>query len=396
MTRPAARRARPLLLAYALFAASAAPNLGAQDLSGHWVYEENGQTAELDVRQPASTGRVSGTFSLFGQSAPIVGHVRAGTLVVESVGGIPASEENGTMTGQLQGGTLLFTVSQPGQAPVTLPMVRQGGPTTPAADDAPEGATAPRGNGAGAAARARAGGVRDFAGRWELTSDDGTSQEVVEITPSGDGVTGTVTSLEHGYFSGRTTVKRQVALRGTLRDGALQLRVWDAEGSPGDAVAGTAYLRGEYLVLRAGESESGYARPGVPLVRGAEGSSAAASLARDVRGHVYSAGQQAGGRGAYVGGRMRLALCADGSIEYDASDVATTPGPLGGGVDMGSSVSRRGTWDVVLLAGEPAVRAQWRGTGTSYSLTHYFRVRPGGGGRSAAVDGVELPATGRC
>jgi hypothetical protein len=242
---------------------------------------------------------------------------------------------------------------------------------------------------------ASAQGARGFAGRWELTSDDGTSQEVVELEAAGDRVRGTITALTRGYFSGRTTVQRVLRLDGAQQGGGLRLRMWDAEGSEGDAVSITAALRGEYLVLRGPNgSESGYARPGAPLVRDASGSAEAAALATALRGRVYALGSQAGGRGgAMAGGRVRLALCADGSAAYDASDVATTGAGSSGG-DVGSSMSRRGGWDVVLLAGAPAVRARWQGTGTSYSLTRYFRVVPEAGG--ATVDGVKLPLAGRC
>jgi hypothetical protein len=48
------------------------------------------------------------------------------------------------------------------------------------------------------------------------------------------------------------------------------------------------------------------------------------------------------------------------------------------------------------LGGAPAVRADWEGTGTSYGLTHYFRVRPSANGRSALIDGAEVPLAGEC
>ena len=242
---------------------------------------------------------------------------------------------------------------------------------------------------------AHAQGARGFAGRWELTSDDGTSQEVVELETAGARVRGTLTALTRGYFSGRTTVDRVLRLGGAVQGGVLRLRLWDAEGSESDAVPLSGALRGEYLVLRGADgSESGYARPGTPLVRDASGSAEAAALATALRGRVYARTSQAGGRGgAMAGGRVRLALCADGSIAYDASDVATTGGGTSGG-DIGSTMSRRGGWDVVLVAGAPAVRARWRGTGTSYSLTGYFKVVPDATG--ATVDGVRLPLAGRC
>lgn len=369
-------------------------NAVAQDLSGRWAYEENGQTAELDVRHDRRTGRATGTLSIFGRSAPFDAAFTSGTLVIQRLGDVRASAENGAMTARLQGGTLMFTVTQPGQPPVTLPMTRRGDATPAISTEKVSGATdSPPSGDAGF----RAGSASDFAGRWELTSGDGTNQELVELTVSGGEVTGTLTALEHGYFSKRTTMKGRMLMRGTLANGALQLRVWPETGSPNETAPATGRLRGEYLVLRAGDSESGYARPGRPLVQSAEGSPAAAVLARAVTGRVFSRGSQAlGGGGAIAGARTRLALCADGHVEYDVSDVGSAPLPQGGGGSIGSSKTRRGEWSVVLLAGAPAVKAQWHGTGTSYSLTEYFQVKPDASGRSATVDGVTLAVTDRC
>jgi hypothetical protein len=141
-----------------------------------------------------------------------------------------------------------------------------------------------------------------------------------------------------------------------------------------------------------GGSESGYARPGRSLVQAADASPEAAAPTRAIAGRVYSTTTQAAGRGGAIAGtRVRLALCSDGRIEYDASDVASA-----GGGSMGDAVARRGAWTVVLYAGTPAVRAQWRGTGTAYSLIAYFRIRPDASGRSANVDATDLPVTGRC
>jgi hypothetical protein len=396
---PVMRAASSIVLACAL-AAIAVRSLTAQDVSGRWVYEESGQTAELDIRHDRATGRVSGTFSLLGQSAPIAGRFLADSFVVERFGGIPTSPQSGTMAGLLRGETLLLTVAQPGQAPMTIPMTRRGKASDVDVGDA-EGADTSRRAPAAAPSAGDAGGgsattsASDIAGRWEARSDDGTSEEVVELAVAGGSVTGSFTGFEHGYFSQRTTVKQKLALRGTLRDGVAHLRVWDPGGSASDAAEATARRRGEYLVLRTGDEESGYARPGTPLVRPGQGAEATA-LARAVSGRVYSTKQEAGGRGAYLGGRVKLALCADGRVEYDASDLAATPGPLGGGADLGGTVSRRGVWDVVLVAGAPAVRARWEGTGSSYSLTAYFSVAPDAGGRSATVNGTKLPVAGRC
>ena len=386
---------RSVLLVASSIAAISCQPAGAQDFSGRWTYEESGQTAELDIRHDQATGEISGTLALFGKRVAVEGQATAGSLVIASVG----AAEAGTLRGRLDGGALLLTVAQPEGEPVTLRMTRSGGTTM--ADEAPDRLGGAEGRqdsqGAPSPERSSPAGTRDFVGRWEATSDDGTEQELVELTASGNTVSGTVTSLERGYYSGRVTVKQQAMVRGTLRGGKLDLKVWDAQGAAENGVSGTGYRRGEYLVLQIGEGETGYARPGTPLVRSAEGSPEAAALRRAITGRVYSASAQAGGRGAFVGGRVRLALCADGRIEYDASDVAATAGALpDGGVDLGSTVTRRGTWTVVLLAGAPAVRANWQGTGSTYTLTAYFHIRPSADGRTAVVDGVELPVTGSC
>jgi hypothetical protein len=240
----------------------------------------------------------------------------------------------------------------------------------------------------------RAGSASDFAGEWHFATPDGTTEEVLELAARGSEWGGELTALEHGYFSRRTTVKARILLRGSLTNGALQLRFWMADGSPNDTKPATANMRGEYLILRIGDNETGYARAGRSLVQSAESSPEAAALARAVTGRVYSRTSQAAGRdGAIAGGRMRLALCSNGAIEYDASDVGSAPD---GGGSMGSTVTRRGAWTVVLYAGAPMIQAQWRGTGTSYSLTAFFRVRPDPSGRSANVDGTNLAATDRC
>ncbi len=386
---------RSVLLVASSIAAISCQHAGPQDFSGRWTYEESGQTAELDIRHDQATGGISGTLALFGAHLAVEGQARVASLVITSLGGAEA----GTLRGRLDRGALLLTMAQPQGEPITLRMTRSGDTTM--ADEAPDRQGDAEGRqysqGAPSPERSSLAGTRDFVGRWEAISDDGTAQEVVELTASGNTVSGTVTSLERGYYSGRVTVKQQAMVRGTLRGGKLDLKVWDAQGAAENAVSGTGYRRGEYLVLRVGEGETGYARPGAPLVRSAEGSPEAAALRRAIVGRVYSASAQAGGRGAFVGRRVRLALCADGRIEYDASDLASTPGALpDDGVDFGSTVTRRGTWTIVLLAGAPVVRADWEGTGSTYALTGYFHIRPSADGRTAVVDGVELPVTGSC
>ena len=234
----------------------------------------------------------------------------------------------------------------------------------------------------------------DFAGQWESASDDGTEIEVVELSAAGSEVSGSLTVYERGYFSGQTSVVREIVLQGRMQRNGLAIQAWDAAANPADATPGTALRRGEYLVLKIGNGESPYAPPGVELVRSAEGSAEAEALARALAGRVYSAGSQASGRGAFVGGRLRIAFCADGRMEYDFSDLASAPDGSGGSMDMGSTRTRRGGWQIVLRGGEPVVRAEWAGTGSSYSLSEYFRVRPAGNG--AVIDGREMAVHGEC
>jgi hypothetical protein len=235
--------------------------------------------------------------------------------------------------------------------------------------------------------------LADFEGQWEATSDDGTNMETAEIQIVGGGASGTLKSLERGYYSGRVTLTAEVAFTGTLKHGVLALKAWDVDnGSPQAPIDGRAFRRDEYLVIRIGSGESSYARNGVPLVKSAEGSASALKFADAIGGKIFSSADQASGRSGFVGGRMRLALCADGNIAFDASDVASTGGS--DGVDMGSTTSRRGQWGIVLFAGLPVVKAEWQGTGSSYSLTRYFRIEPGANG--ARVDGLDLAASGSC
>ena len=220
---------------------------------------------------------------------------------------------------------------------------------------------------------------------------------MIELAASSTGVSGSITTLERGYFSGRVTVKDALQLRGSLESDGFAVRVWADQQSESDARSGTLFLRNGYLVLRMGQREYGYARPGTPLVQSAEGSPEAAALSRAIAGRIYEVKSQTSGRGAMIGGRKRLAVCSDGRLEYDFSDLASTPGTgSGGGHDLGSTVTRRGTWNIVLRAGKPVLLGRWQGTGTSYSLTEYFDIVPAADGRSALVDGVSVPVTGKC
>ena len=371
------------------------------DFTGRWVHEENGESAELLLQHDRATGKVSGTFAALGKQAAVSGRADASALVIEKVGDVPASAENGTMVGAVSGEEMLLTITQPGKDLVLLRLARQPG-TGPMSN-----AVAASGSRDSDKASSRVAvshtneeaytpsGPEAFTGVWEAVSDDGTRTEKAELDFANGTVTGVLTSLERGYYSGRVTVTAQVNVRGVPREGGLDLRAWDAEsGNPENAVSGRAERRGNYLIVRVGDGETDYARPGIAVVQSAAGSAAGASLARAIRGRIYSAGTQATGGGAFVGKRMRLALCSDGSIAFDVSDLASTGGA--DGVDMGNATSRRGQWDVALVAGMPVVRANWSGTGSSYSLTRYFRVQPNANGSGARIDGTTLPATGSC
>jgi len=242
----------------------------------------------------------------------------------------------------------------------------------------------------------RAASAGEFAGEWRMMSDDETSGEVAELEVSGNSIRGMFSAISRGYFSGRVTIESQTSTAGSYRGDGFDIQLQNTQS--GVTRAGALRLRGEFLILFIdGKEAGGYARPGRSLEGSAVGSAEAATLARGLIGKVFSTSRQAGGRGGFVGGRRSVSFCADGSMAYVSSDVASTPGSSPGeGVDMGSTFSRRGRWSVVLYTGVPAVRADWEGTGTSYSLVAYFRITPSADGRSATVDGVALPMTGSC
>lgn len=239
----------------------------------------------------------------------------------------------------------------------------------------------------------------DFAGQWEASSDDGTELHLAELAFDGSEITGQVVRAHRGYFSGRVEVQEQLELVGRVRGGVLEFTgiLTTSEGGTVPGATGTGFRRADYLILRLGTYEVALAPPGVPLVRPAERSAEAAAFARLIGGREYSSASEAHGRDAFVGGRVGLRLCADGRIAYSRSDLVATPGALPGtGVDGGDSWSRRGTWSVVLYAGAPTVRAEWEGTGTTYSLVQYIGIEPATDGRSAVVEGTPLPVTGQC
>lgn len=365
--------------------ALAAPPASAQGLDGRWEYEEDGQTVTLDLaRRPA--GRVSGTLVFLGVPVDLAGRADASAFSIESLDGAPL-DGGRYLNGRLEGEELHLEIRL-GSSTSDLRLRRGGSAAGPAWDaNGPHKAGEP------------AGGPEDFAGRWEATSEDGTDLHEAVLTSEGTRVSGTYIRAERGYFSGRVEVKEQLELRGEVRAGVLvfkgTLSTSDGETLPGSS--GSAFRRGDYLVVRVGTYEVALAPPGVPLTADPEGSAEAAALARAVGGREYSSSTQAAGRDAFVGGRIRLALCSDGTIAYSKSDLVATPGGLpGAGVDGGSSWARRGRWTVVLYAGAPSIRADWEGTGTSYSLVEYIRVEPAADGRSAIVDGTRVPLTGRC
>ena len=235
----------------------------------------------------------------------------------------------------------------------------------------------------------------ELSGKWEFKVDDGTYDERLDLSVSGNQLRGTLIAFNHGYFSRRSTEAGSFRVEGTVQNGRAAARMIDVSNGSSRDVEITR--RGAYLLLRLPGRVVGYARPGTPLVRDGEGSGEALALAKAVMGRIYQTSSQANGRGSFVGGRTRLALCANGEVAYDFSDLVTVPGNSSGATnDAGSSVSRRGQWTVVLYAGAPMVMTRWQGTGSSYSLTAYFDVLPAADGKSADVDGKRLPVTGSC
>jgi hypothetical protein len=364
----------------------------AQDFSGRWLGEEDGQKVELVLQQQAE--QVAGSLLIGGTTLPVEGRVANSVLSIDSMAGITLALVSQTIRGRLESGNLILRTTQSGEPDSTIRMKRVNArpPATVNPSVAPKSGPAPPRKEVTRRANADA-----FGGRWEAASDDQTSTEVVELAVSSTSVNGSITTLERGYFSGRVTVKDALHLRGSLDGDGFGVRVWDVQRNESDAQSGSLSLRNGYLVLRIGEREYGYARPGTPLVQSAENSPEAAALSRAIAGRIYEVKSQASGRGAMIGGRKRLAVCSDGRLEYDFSDLASTPGAgSGGGLDFGNTVTRRGAWNIVLRAGKPVLLGRWQGTGTSYSLTEYFDIVPAADGRSALVDGVSLPVAGRC
>jgi hypothetical protein len=361
-------------------------------MTGRWTYEDNGEIAELTLDHDKASGNLKGSFAAFGEKAAITGRAQGSGLTIDQLGGVATSAEKGTIIGAVSGEEMLLTITQPGNNPVILRLTRQPGSGGQLNTPSATGSAATAADNEDSFSPAS---LDDFAGSWEAVSDDGTKTETAEFEIANGAATGTLKSLERGYYSGRVTVTAEVAFRATPSGGALDLVAWPVQnGSTETGVKGRAMRRGEYLVVRVGDGETSYARPGTSLIKSAEGSTDAVRLVNAVAGRVYSSSSQASGRGASVGGRMRLALCSDQTIAFDASDLATTGGP--DAVDMGDATSRRGTWSVVLLAGMPVVRAKWNGTGSTYSLTRYFRIRPSADGSSARIDATNLPVTGSC
>jgi hypothetical protein len=381
----------PLWLHLVWIAAIAVWPAPAQDFSGRWLGEENGQKVELVLQQ--QSGRVTGNLLILGNAIPVQGRVANNVLSIDSMAGVTLSTVFQSVRGHLDAGTLILRTTTRGEPDSTIQFTRRNSPAheaqpappaTPTPSSRPKGVTRPM-------------ITHTFNGRWEAANDDQTITEVVELAIAGAAVSGSISTLERGYFSGRVTVKNVLEVQGRVDGDRLNVRLGDAQSGDSEARPGVFSIRNGYLVLQIGAREYGYARPGTPLVQSAENSPEAAALARAISGRVYEVKAQVNGRGAMVGGRRRLAICSDGRLEYDFSDLASTPGAApGAGVDFGSTVTRRGAWSIVLRAGKPVLLGTWQGTGTSYSLTEYFDIVPADDGRSALVDGVSLPMTGRC
>jgi hypothetical protein len=361
------------------------------------MFEESGMKVVLELRQNTSTGRVAGTLDIVGAATQLEGKVEGSRIVIDKMDGQPIAA--GGVTIIAENADVLLSIQRRGADPVRWRMTRVGSP--PASQP---GARAQAGGARGAApapaATAPSTGFRnatanEFAGEWHLTAPDNSAGEQAELQISGNSLQGAITAYSRGYFTGNVTVDSRLAVQGTYRNGSFDVRLTNQQS--GGTTNATLRMRGEYLVLIIGPNEvAGYAREGRPLESNAQNSAEAVAFVRAIQGRVYSTSQQASGRGGFVGGRVKVAFCSDGSMSYDSSNLGDTGAMPGGGVSMGSTRTRRGRWSVVLYAGAPAVRANWDGTGTSYSLIEYFRVRPAADGRSAVVDGVQLPMTDSC
>jgi hypothetical protein len=235
----------------------------------------------------------------------------------------------------------------------------------------------------------------DLSGKWEFKVDDGTYEERLDLTVSGNQLRGTLTAFNHGYFSRRSTEAGSFRVEGTVQNGRAAARMIDVSNGSSRDVDITR--RGAYLLLRLPGRVVGYARPGTSLVRDGEGSGEALALAKAVMGRIYQTSTQANGRGSFVGGRTRLALCANGEVAYDFSDLAAVPATRRERRVMRATASLDATMDCRFST--PARQwfmTRWQGTGSSYSLTAYFDVLPAADGKSADVDGKRLPVTGSC
>jgi hypothetical protein len=355
-----------------------AAGLSGQDLSGRWQFREGGNAAGLVIQHDANSNRFKGSLSLLGLTLPVEGKAALGSLIVERLANEPIPNGE-SIQGRLEGSTLIVSLREMGKAPMTMRMTRGN-----------QQVASPRDTGT-------ARGPGNFVGQWEMANDDKTNIETLELSQSGDVISGTLRTIERGYFSGKLTLKQVLHLRGAFKGDTVELRAWNSNGSEAQSVPGLAKMRGEFLVLRIGSGESVYARPGSSLVESAANSTEAAALARAVSGKVFQRTSQGGGRdGAFVGGRLRLAICSNGRLEYDESDLATTGNAPGGTVDFGKTITRRGEWSIVLRGGKPVLRADWQGTGTSYSLTAYFDIVLAPDGRSALIDGARVPLAGGC
>jgi hypothetical protein len=404
----------------------------AQRLSGEWRDGLRIHLVKLDLRHNAQAGRVSGTLSMFGMKSQVEGPASAASFEISSLNGLASAASLANVSGRLDGDALLLRIAQAGEPPMTVRLHRADQPKTQSAAQpknqsatqahtqsvvADTGAAQDRlasargavssiasslrskvGGGGNLVDRSRpSNAVPDsaFAGAWEFASDDGTYGERIELSVSGGNAQGSLAAVRHGYFSGRNTSAGTLDIQGAVRDGQLELQMTDP--SSGSVSQARGRRRGAYLIMHIGQRDIGYARPGMALVQSAETSAEARALASALSGRIYQVTSRTSGRDSFAGGRMRLALCANGEIAYDASDLATTSGPsFGGSADIGSSVSRRGQWSVVLYAGAPTIMARWRGTGTSYSLTAYFEVHPSADASSADVNGTRLPLAGTC
>src|SRR5687768_7422125 len=90
----------------------------AQDFSGRWLGEEEGQKVELILQQQAE--RVAGTLLVAGATLPVEGRVANSILSIDSMAGITLALVSQTIRGHLEAGSLILRTTQSGEPDSTI------------------------------------------------------------------------------------------------------------------------------------------------------------------------------------------------------------------------------------------------------------------------------------